>query len=254
MEGIVTAETSGIKKLFGGCFELAKLEEGKPIPIGAGDVFGKEINLSVEGDFSSFEAFFEEVESVAADLSSPEKREKLSGLLQGSGIRIDPETFSLFIAFDRVYDKHHPYDPDANQRRKDLYLDRTNLKLSDIVENDLAACSEIAALAKYFLQGKGIDSYVISGDILQNKEFEHSSKHTYLVVSINNKDYIYDPANPLYFPKGVLPSLYEPSVDFRNELRKGIKRFVTCSNLITNKEVWYGVNNVTNIIPERDIV
>ncbi len=122
------------------------------------------------------------------------------------------------------------------------------VKLSDVFEYKSAECAEIAALAQYFLQGEGVDSSFFSGEVLWNKDDEFGEKHSFVILRDKDKQqYIFDPANPTKMQHGIYPSLYTVKPDFDAEVRKGQKRFVAGTNILTKREVSYGVGNGTNV-------
>lgn len=70
------------------------------------------------------------------------------------------------------------------------------VKLSNLVNDGLAMCSEYSILSQAYLERQGIDSYICSGRLLQDtKKGVLSEKHHFLAVHDNDKMYIYDPLN-----------------------------------------------------------
>ena len=67
-------------------------------------------------------------------------------------------------------------------------------------KHKIAACIECALFAQLYLQHCGIESKVCCGNTFfkKNPEIEFGGDaHAYLIVKLNNKVYIYDPANPM---------------------------------------------------------
>ena len=138
-------------------------------------------------------------------------------------------------------------------KRAQLYSEQRTPALSEIFNKESAACAEIAALAQAYLQRVGISSSYFSGDVLWNIEWEFSEEHSFIIVRAGEKAYIYDPSNPLNSKEGKYPSLHRTEVNFDKEVRKGKKQFITAKNILNGNKAWYGVNDRSNISPEKDI-
>lgn len=246
-----TPKQEKIKQLFGHCFEISKFEEGDHIPVGGKNIFSPETNIKVEGDFKNFKEFFQEAHEVATKYNLPKLKEWLSS----QNIEIDEKLFAELFAFTKKFEQKYPDNPKRAESRKKLYGEKgKQLKLSDIFNADSAECAEIAALAQGYLQRRDISSSYFSGDVLQDKEWEFSEEHSFIIIRQGDKFYIYDPANPTNTISGKFPSLYTVEVNFDEEMEKGQKRFVTAQNILSKKEVFYGVNNGTNVWAEKHIV
>ncbi len=97
------------------------------------------------------------------------------------------------------YSKNRPHRREIFQeshRGKDnpMWLSETFNKYK------IAACIECALFAQLYLQHVGIESKVCCGNAFfkKNPEIEFGGDaHAYLIVKLNNKVYIYDPANPM---------------------------------------------------------
>jgi hypothetical protein len=126
--------------------------------------------------------------------------------------------------------------------------------LSDVFNNEAAECAEISALAQKYLQQENISSSYFSGFVLWDKNHEFSEAHTFIIVRENQKFYIYDPTNPINTNLGKFPSIYTVDVNFDKEMAEGKKKFVTSNNILSKKEVYYGVDDHSNIIPEKHII
>jgi len=246
-----TNQPERIKQLFGHCFEIAEFEEGDLIPVGGESIFSDEVNIKVVADFDNFQQFFQKARESAGKYDLPKLEEWLS--LQG--IEIDTKLFAVLFAFTKEFEQKYPDNPEHAKSRKTLYGEKgRQLMLSDIFNANSAECAEVAALAQGYLQHEGIPSTYFSGDVLWDRNWEFSEAHSFIVVRQGDKVYIYDPANPTNTTSGNYPSIYTAEADFDGEMAKGQKRFVTARNILSKKEAFYGVNNGTNIWPEKHIV
>ena len=246
-----TASDKKTKKLFGHGFEITKIEEGDYIPVGGKSRFSDETDIKIEGDFSSFENFYQKID----DLIEKYKSSNLSEWLLSNKVELDEKLIIPMIAFTKAYDKIYPENPLKEAERANLYnTKREKIKLSDVFSANSAECAEIAVLAQGFLQREGISSSYFGGDVLWDKEQEFSEEHSFVVIRQGDKVYIYDPANPTNTISGIFPSLYAIETDFDEEMARGQKRFVTAKNIFSKKEAYYGVNNGISINPKKDII
>jgi hypothetical protein len=243
-------EIGKIKKLFGHCFEIQQINEGDPIPVG-GDMFSNEVNIKIIGDFENLKQFTDDTHRLASKYNLP----KLKEWLDSQGVKFDEKLFASLFAFTENFGKKYPDNQEKATTRHKLYNDiGEGIKLSDIFNTNNAECAEIAALAQKFLQQEGFDSTYFSGDVLWDKCNEFSSEHSFIIIRKEGNVYIYDPANPTNTSTGKFPSIYTTEVNFDEEMAKNKKRFVTAKNLLTKDEVFYGVNNGTNIWAEKHII
>jgi len=244
-----------IKHSFGHCFEVFKFENGDAIPAGGGSIFSNETDIKIAGDFESLKMFIDETHELAEryDLS------KLRGWLDLVGTEIDEKLFARLLAFTEKLEVLCPENSKRLEMREELYKEKgEGIKLSDVFDKNVAACVEIATLAQVYLQEEGVCSSFFSGDVLWNEaggeDLEFSDAHSFIVIRDSGRQYIYDPSNPTNTTAGKFPSIYTMGADFDKEMARGEKKFVTAQNILSKKEVFYGVNDFTNIIPERDIV
>jgi len=240
-----------VKKLFGHAFEVQQFDESDAIPVGGENRFSDETNITVRGDFKNFGDFFQQAHGKTEKYNLP----NLKAWLESRGIKIDEKLFAALFAFTKEYEQTYPDNPQKGESRASLYREkRGDISLIDVFKANSAECGEIAALAQAYLQHENVPSTYFSGDALWDKEMEFSEEHSFNVIRKNGKTYIYDPTNPTDTTLGKYPSIYEVEADFDKEMSSGKKRFVTAKNILSKKEAYYGVNNGTNIIPERDIV
>lgn len=242
----VKTDTNHVERLFGQSFEIKRLESGKPIPVGGSNLFTDELDREVIGDLDHFNQLFQEMHIDVAKQDTPQ----LKQWLVAQQLPIDSRIVAALTAFTKKLAERYPITPENAATRNNMYAaDNRQVKLSDIFQNKSAECAEIAALAQYFLQNEGIGSSFFSGEVLWNKDYEFGEKHSFVIIRDKDAQYIFDPANPTKAQDGMYPSLYAVKANFDAEMRKGKKRFVTGTNILTKREAYYGVGNGTNVSP-----
>ena len=236
--------------LFDHCFEIEQIDENDHIPV-VGSIFSDQLSIEIQLDFSSVQSLFGEMRNTADKINHA----KLDQWLRSLAIPINEGLFSVLYAFTKIWEKWYPENPERSVARQRLYeeMGRT-IRLSDILAENAAECAEIAAVAKYYLQMESVYSKYISGEVLWEKSCEFAEEHSFLLIATDRVSYIYDPTNPTATTQGNVPSIFTTMVDFAKETSKGRKRFVTAHNILDGKEAYFGVNNHTNIVVERDIV
>ena len=247
-----------IEKLFGHCFEIKKFENNDLIPVGGEHIFSSEVDVKIIGDFDSMDKFFQGIHKFISSVD----REEVKDYLEKQKLDIDEELFIPLYTITKALEKKllPPQTEEERQererKREELYkkYKNKNIKLSRIVNEKIAECAEIAALAQYALQKENISSSYFSGDLLRSKKQEFSEKHTFIVIHHKGRIYIYDPANPINTTGGLFPNINIVEANFDEEMRKGQKRFVTAKNILRKqgvKDVYYGVNNMTQVSAEN---
>jgi len=240
------------KQLFGHCLEISRLEEGDRIPVGGTSIFSTKADIEITGDFKYFEQFFTEVHEMSDKLKLPKIRE----WLDEQELDIDEKLFATLFAFARKYEEKYPANSERAAERRRVYHERDReIKLSTLFENNAAECAEIAALAQFYLQQEGIASTYFNGDVLWNKDWEFSEEHSFIIIRQGDKNYIYDPSNPLVgSDSGRWPSIYTTELNFDEEMAKRQKRFVTARDILSKKEAFFGTNNGTLVLAEEHVV
>jgi hypothetical protein len=176
--------------------------------------------------------------------------------LKSNNINIDSRIFVNLFAFTRFMEVKYPDNPDRSQARRKMILERKKgelARLSEIFGVNAAECAELAALAQYYLQKRGINSKFISGEVAWNKDDEYPEEHSYILIENEGKKYIYDPANPVNAVSGKYPGIYEIRNDFEERIRDGHPVFIAGKNLISKKEAYYGVGDHSNILANEVI-
>lgn len=239
-----------IRKYFGSCYEIPYIPDGCTLPVG-GSIFSDEQDITCIADLSSFEELFLEIHKLMCAYNMDNLRKWLNDM----NFDIDPPLFAQLVAFTKKLAEEYPIHKENQYLREKLYREKAGtITLSDVFSKESAMCAEIAALAQGYLQQEQISSSYFNGDVLWKEEYEFSEKHTFVVIRTEAATYIYDPANPLKTNQGTFPQISKLTVDFDQELAKGKRRFVTAIDIMTNKPIYYGVNNNTNVFAERDIV
>jgi len=242
-------ETKKVKRLFGHCFEMSKIDDGDLLGVG-GDLFEQNITLGVKVDYQKFDEFFQSIKKIKEQCELP----KLKNWLTSQKFDFDENLFAELYAFTIGYEKKYPEKDNQSEYRGVFYEKAsTQPKLSDVFEAKFVACAEIAALAQGYLQKVGINSSYFSGEVLWDIKHEYSEEHSFLIIRHNGKVYVYDATNPISSTAGKMPSIYEIKGDFDGEMAKNQKRFVKAINILSKSESFFGVNNGTNIVPERHI-
>jgi len=229
---------------------MDRLDNGTRIPVGGKSIYSGENNIFVEADFSEFDGFLREASAVSERIKNSQI---MAEWLEKSGV--DRRVFAAIGGFTKVYDKSfQEEEEEAENKRKDLYTGDRPVKLSEVFSLHAQQCAEIAALGQFFLQEEGISSTYFNGAVLWDRNEEFAEAHTFIPIHFQGKSYIYDPTNPTKTTEGNFPSLYSVDGDFSKAMQQSKKTFARATNLLSGKEVFFGMDNGTNVVAERDIV
>lgn len=232
---------------------IHRIPDGALVPVG-GSILGTDFTEMVsKADLSTFEPMYEEVSRRVSGHAT----EKVVEWLRTQQIDFPPEIFKRLYYFTKTLAELYPVHKEALRKRSDRYKKERQVKLSDIMNDQMAACAEYATLAQGYLQKVDVPSFWFSGDILMNKEHEFAVKHTFLILQLESGDFIYDPARPVHPPEsGCFPRIYKLDVDFLEEMKKSpYKRFVTAHDLLIHTDAFYGISSDgSSIDAERDII
>lgn len=234
------------EKLFGQSFEIRSIENGQAIPVGGNSILSNQVDRTVIGDFEHFSELLEEVRQDAHRQDTPQLKE----WIEVKGYAIESKTLAALIALTKKLGENYRRTVNSSNVREEIYGKTADVKISDVFGKGAQECVEIAALAQYFLQEMGIASSFFSGEVLWRDDYEFGDKHSFIVIRNNEKQFVFDPANPTKATNGLHPSVYLLSADFDSEVRKGQKRFIAGTNILTNQKAFYGVGDGTNISPE----
>jgi hypothetical protein len=243
-----------IKQHFGKSLEIKNIKNGDLIPVGGSSIFSNELDMEIVADFSSFEDFFKEAHELVAERDLVDLRKKLDS----KDMDIDEKLFSKIYAFSQKLGEKYLYNSEFNgseneMNRKKIYKEKgKETKLSDIFNTNSEQCAEIAILAQGFLQSEGINSSYFSGEVLWKRDHEFGEPHSFIIIRENDKQYVYDPSNPMINKR--FPSIYSMDKNFDEEVAKGQKIFVTANNIRDKSEAFYGTGDMTTVYPEKHIV
>jgi hypothetical protein len=237
---------------------IGVIPDGGLIPIG-GSMLGEDMTeILLRADISAFDKMFDEV-LAGTEAYEPSKMKewmcKAGIITDTSDFPID--TFRHLYVFTGTLAKMYPVNLDQQSTRESEYKHgKKTLDLSYIMDHQLAACAEYAALAQAYLQKVCIASTWFSGDLLLSRDREFAAKHTFIILHLNQGDFIYDPARPVHSTSGAaFPRLVRMSGSFPEQMRLGNgRRFVAGYDLLLKQETFYGLSRGGNIMPERDIV
>jgi len=240
----------GITERYSHCFEIYQIKDG-PIPVGGNNFLSDRLTTYVNADFESFRAFYNSVKEAKNKIDLP----KLKSWLLLAKIDIEEELFAELFAFTTQYNTTYPNNPDRERSRLDLYRNKKELKLSDVFEANSAECAEVAALAQKYLQENNISSSYFSGDVLWTTDDQFTEKHSFIVIRIGVRIFIYDPANPIMSTQGIMPGLYYTDNSFDLHMASNRKKLVRAKSVYDpNIVVCFGMNNGTNIDTQKHIV
>lgn len=243
-------QTPKIEQLYGRSYKIDKLSNGDHLPVG-GSIFDNELTTKLELDFDKFTEFTKDTQQLAANYD----KEKLKEWLVSADIDIDAELFAKLFAFGEMLKTRYPVDSSDTTMRMGLYHQSPNIAptLSHIFSNGAQECSEITALAQYFLQQESVKSSFLNGEVLWDKTNKWGEPHNFIFINSGTDQYIYDPSNPTSTTQGDFPSIYTTKANFMEEIRRDKQSFVTADNIISKKQAYYGVGDGTNI-SEHNIV
>ena len=162
-------------------------------------------------DISSYEIFFKACESVT-NLQKKSPHLNYGGTYrmcetEAKDLGISPDTYIHIQALNaRLAIIKNPTSRNKEAERLALLKNTIPevlgdkpvepVKLSTLVDNGLAMCSECSVLAQAYLERQGIESYLCSANLYQ----KHSDgitweEHHFLVIHENNNMFVYDPLN-----------------------------------------------------------
>lgn len=204
-------------------------------------------------------------------------RDKMQRFLDAYKINIGVE--EMIILFN-LQSYIHVKWPEHAVNRSDMYeifkASRCGGKdnpmlLSEAFNKKIAACVECSLLAQIYLQHCGIESKLCCGNMFNepNPNIElGGGAHAYLVVRLNGREYIYDPANPMFDEKSkpIIPRImsfarvpFKDRVAFKDLLNKSVAdgggfAYVEASDIYGCGNHWlYGFesNDVENHVGRR---
>lgn len=181
------------KNLTDGHWISNEIEEGEVFPVGGS--FPRALDLYMTVDFNSFHHFFEKVSRNAENLK---KHQPLKEWYEKTKQDLDYNLFCHMYAFNLVMKSDFPEATKNADKRVELYEKTGKQKLSESVAGGFCACVEFSVLAKGYFQSQGIPARYVGGELISNEQdFDDFEAHSFIVFQDNEKDYVYDPVNPL---------------------------------------------------------
>lgn len=179
------------------------IQNGDTIPIGGS--FLNKLDVKVEADLASFEKFFQTVEKNAL---KAEQNEKMAQWFKNIDADFEFRTFAHMYAFDNGIRIMYPnFCKNAETERSKFYKSENAPKLSEAFEKGICQCAELAVLAQAYLSKQGIAAKYFGGELLRSTKDEFAEKHSFITLKSGKKDYVYDPANPMWFNTSPIPRI-----------------------------------------------
>lgn len=198
------------------------IQDGDMVPIG-GSAFGDKFSIFVQVDSNKFNDFFQRVVKNAA---ACEEKDAFKKWADTAAPGFDIGLLAHMYAFNNVFKKVYP-NAFQNAKESVSFYDKPQT-LSAAVDAGVCTCKEIAILAQlYFQKHTNISTKYIGGELVRSKNQLSGERHSFISVSWKEKDekgntkekeYIYDPANPVKTGERVLP--FVSSVDVTPEQRQ----------------------------------
>ena len=211
-------------------------------------------NLQVEVDSERFSSFFEQVQDTAKKLTA---NEPMKEWLQKVAPDFDVELFAHLYSLNALMRKVYPDLSSNINQRKGFYDIDGNKKLSDAFENKVCACAEMSLLSQIYLQKQGFDSQYWGGELLRSPTEEFGEPHSFINIKYKDKEYFFDPANPIQSGETLLPRIAAPEVSeiqktqFENKIHsKENKRkcaFLETREVLSGSKWYYGFGDGANI-------
>ena len=108
-------------------------------------------------------------------------------------------------------------------------------------------CAEISALGQYLFQQLDIESTYISGVTISEDSMKNNGdleNHSFIFLNYNGKSFIFDIAKPIILNNGdKIPRILNVIPDFKKQLIRENNFLIPATDVITQKERYYGVGN-----------
>lgn len=157
----------------------------------------------------------------------------------------DPELYLKIIMFNHILFNEFPIQNENPITRKEIYENDNSPLLSEIYENWKQQCVEYSILAQKFLQDINIKSSIFYWEVLwslENKEDLDKQDiyweaHTYIILEIKEKTYIYDPTNPI----NNYPRILEVPWNFYEQVKEPMMSWSKA--LLKSKDIAFGTES-----------
>lgn len=242
------------EKLFEGNCRISEIEDGDVLPVGGS--FPGKFDLHLQADLAVFDNFFAKVSENAARIGA---NPNLQAWLNQCGSDFPADKFAHMYAFTAVLDKMYPEVSQNFASRSEMYQPEKNVILSEVVNNKACACAELAVLAQVYMQKQGFESRYCGGELLRSADDEFGEAHSFISFSLNGKNYIFDPANPLPDKSGVqFPRISEQNItteqkkqfEARVTAKEDDRRqcaFAETKDILTSQKWYYGFGDKADI-------
>ena len=236
-----------VKQYYGPCYSVGAIDEAEIVPIGGKNVLSNDLNVGVVADFSSFETLF----STAREIHGSFNYVKAERSLADHNIDVPAQDFLPLLAFTKALDRIYPERSRHTNRRHDLYFDGEAPKLSTVLKQDAAMCSEVALLAHKYLVDRGSNAKFVAGSVLWSRDDEFPEQHSFVAIERETDVLLYDPSNPT----GGNPTVYKAAKENFARMESSKQPcFLIVTNAITKIEAGYGVSTGVNVVPERHFI
>ncbi len=236
------------------------IKDGDAIPAGGSVLTGNMSELYTVVDESFFASLFSKIDDSLKTIDV----DKLERVLRERQAITEEHNISVktFLTLMMLTTKLHtlyPVNHEAQSDRLNQYqFDTKTHTLSSFFTKNMAACVEYATVAQLYLQKKGISSTWMSGSLLRKKESEFAEAHTFIIVHLDDGDYIFDAARPLKGKNSYNPRILKLAQPLEKTIQERLaqgknKTLVAAHDILLDTDAYYGIAH-SNIIPERDIV
>ena len=163
-------------------------------------------------DISTYEEFFDACQSIAEEQKRNPRMNYGSGTykmceMEATDLGMSPDKHIHIQVLDARLHLLKNSDKENKELERSSVLRRTisedlgkrpvePIKLSSLIDNGLAMCSEMSILAQAYLEKQGIESYLCDALLFQERsDGIKRGKHHFLAIHDNDRIFIYDPLN-----------------------------------------------------------
>lgn len=234
---------------------ISNIDEWDLVGVGGGSTFSDKISSFSQADYTHpsvqkcYQNFPENMKTVH-DSKFQERFQELN-------LPLESQTFLALFLFNNAYHTHFgqysKWDITDSLQRTQLYTEHKVVKLSQILEKNLAQCAEIAIMAQKILSENGISSKIVNWEVIWDFDREKENfweAHSFLIIKDSSGEYIYDPANPHPSNQEIIfPAIFKvpEGITLEEFFQSPSKRFLKVQDLITKKDAYYGTSDQTAV-------
>lgn len=234
-----------------------------------------ELSQAVTVDIDNFEEFFQRTEAGVTKLINNGVINDMNRLAPDFN---DVDAYAHMLAFNMALDTIYPGRSDNLSDRNSYYDKEGSKKLSQVFNDGVCACAEMAILAQAYFQRQGFETKYMGGEIVKPEIDEHGEvktdilgnvqteefgeAHSFISIRRNNEEYFYDPANPIRDinnPKFCRPKILSIQAtpyqkqQFENKIHSSGDRcaFLETRDVISGSRAYYGFGDGGNISPNN---